>query len=236
MTFPATILISSRYCGLPQKGHGGYCCGILAKRLGGGAEVTLRAAPPLERALRVEVQEAGGLRLWDDATLVAEATAGTPGIVPPPSVSYDDATIAAAAYSGFKYHPFPECFVCGPSRQRGDGLWIFPGPISGRDMIAAPWVPDESIGHGESVVPAEVVWAALDCPGGIVLNPTGPKPVVLGRLTAELADPVEVEKRYVVVAWPLGSEGRKRFAGTAIFSDRGRLCAIARAAWFQLSA
>lgn len=232
MTTPAGILIQARYCGLPGKGHGGYCAGLLAQQIGGAAEVTLRAAPPLERALHVEVQEAGCLRLWDDSTVVAEATAGSPGIVPPPPVSLEEAAIASAAYSGFKHHPFPECFVCGPARQRGDGLRIFPGPIPGRDLIAAPWVPDHSIGDGRGGVLAEVVWAALDCPGGIALNPTGRNPVVLGRLTAELVDPVEAGKRYVVVAWPLGSEGRKRFAGTAIFSEEQKLCAIARATWF----
>ncbi len=155
-------------------------------------------------------------------------------MTPPPPVSFEEAATASAAYSGFKHHPFPTCFVCGPGRQRGDGLRIFPGPISRRDLIAAPWVPDESISDCAGVVPAEIVWAALDCPGGILLNPTGRDPVVLGRLTAELAEPVEVGHRYVVTAWPLGSEGRKRFAGTAILSEEQKLFALARATWFPL--
>lgn len=234
MTNLGAISIPTRYRGLPGKGHGGYCCGLLGKRLERAAEVTLRAAPPLERALRVEVQEAGQLRLWDDSTLVAEAAAGAPIIAPPEPVSLDEAALASAAYSGFRYHPFPGCFVCGPARQRGDGLRIFPGPVSGRDLIAAPWVPGPSVSDGRSVVPAEIVWAALDCPGGIVFNPTGPKPVVLGRLSVEIVEPLEVANRYVVVAWPLGSEGRKRFAGTAIFSDEQKLCALGRATWFAL--
>ena len=61
-----TISIPTRYCGLPGKAHGGYCCGLLGKRIEGAAQVTLRAAPPLERPLRLESQEASGLRLWDD--------------------------------------------------------------------------------------------------------------------------------------------------------------------------
>src|SRR5215472_8920194 len=51
----AAIVIRNRYSGLPGKGHGGYCCGLLGKRLGRAAEVTLRAAPPLEQALPVGV-------------------------------------------------------------------------------------------------------------------------------------------------------------------------------------
>jgi len=228
------ISIPTRYCGLPGKAHGGYCCGLLGKRIEGAAQVTLRAAPPLERPLRLESQEASGLRLWDDAMLIAEANAATLGIVPPSAVSYDDATIAAAVYSGFAYHPFPECFVCGPARTREDGLRIFPGLVSGQDVIAAPWVPDASVSEDGSLVPPEIVWAALDCPGGIALNPTGVKPVVLGRLTVEIAEPLEIGNRYVVVAWPLGTEGRKRFAGTAIFSDEQKLYALGHATWFAL--
>jgi len=155
-------------------------------------------------------------------------------MAPPPPVSLEEAATASAAYSGFKHHPFPACFVCGPGRQRGDGLRIFPGPIAGRDLIAATWVPDESIGGCAGTVPAEIVWSALDCPGGIACNPTGRNPVVLGRLAAELAEPVEVGRRYVVIAWPLGSEGRKRFAATAILSEEQKLCALARAIWFPL--
>src|SRR5215470_8529297 len=225
----AAIVIPSRYSGLPGKGHGGYCCGLLGKRLGRAAEVTLRAAPLLERALRLEEHDDGSLRLWGDGTLVAEATARTPGVEPPQPVSVEQAMIASATYSGFTYHPFPDCFVCGPARRTGDGLRIFPGPLPAREHIAAAWIPDHSLGGSGPIVPAEILWAALDCPGGIVLNPTGRTPLVLGRLTAEVTEPVEVGNRYVVVAWPLGSEGRRLFAGTAIFSEQGTLCAIARA-------
>ncbi len=131
MTPPAAILIEARYCGLPGKGHGGYCAGLLAQQLGGAAEVTLRAAPPLERALHVEVQEAGGLRLWDESTVVAEAIAGSPSIGPPPPVSLEEAAIAAAAYSGIPRPPVPRWFgLRAGSTERG---WAadLPWPHSG---------------------------------------------------------------------------------------------------------
>jgi hypothetical protein len=36
---------------------------------------------------------------------------------------------------------------------------------------------------------------------------------------------------HVVVGWPIGEEGRKRFAGSAIFTAGGGLCAYARSTW-----
>jgi hypothetical protein len=42
--------------------------------------------------------------------------------------------------------------------------------------------------------------------------------------------PAEGE-RCVVAAWPLGEEGRKLHAGTALFSADGELLALARQTW-----
>jgi hypothetical protein len=38
----------------------------------------------------------------------------------------------------------------------------------------------------------------------------------------------------VVVGWPLGQEGRKRFAGTAVFGGGGDVLGLARATWILL--
>jgi hypothetical protein len=48
-----SIIIDKRYCGPPNSGNGGYVCGRLAQHIPGGAEVTLRAPPPLEKSLDV---------------------------------------------------------------------------------------------------------------------------------------------------------------------------------------
>ena len=53
-----SIIISKRYRGPPNSGNGGYVCGRLARHIAGGAEVTLRAPPPLDKPL-----DAGGLAL-----------------------------------------------------------------------------------------------------------------------------------------------------------------------------
>ena len=39
-----------------------------------------------------------------------------------------------------------------------------------------------------------------------------------------------------VIGWKLGDEGRKHYAGTAIFDEDGDLCAWARATWIHLEA
>jgi hypothetical protein len=37
----------------------------------------------------------------------------------------------------------------------------------------------------------------------------------------------------IVTAWPLGEDGRKLYAGTALFAARGELLALARQTWIQ---
>jgi hypothetical protein len=40
-----------------------------------------------------------------------------------------------------------------------------------------------------------------------------------------------VGERHVVVGWPVGEEGRKRDAGSALYSHAGDVLAIARSTW-----
>jgi hypothetical protein len=58
--------------------------------------------------------------------------------------------------------------------------------------------------------------------------------MVLGRITADVRTDVLPGERYVVVGWPSHVEGRKHFAGTALFSERGDLIASAETTWFNL--
>jgi hypothetical protein len=154
----------------------------------------------------------------------------------PPPVSLEEAEDASTRFPYLDGHAFPHCFGCGPERAPGDGLRIFAGPVEGRDDVyAAPWTPDDSLADGTGIVRPEFVWAALDCSGGCrVANPHSTPPVVLGRLAVDLRRPVCAGRPFVVTAWPLEREGRKRTAGTALFSADGELCADARALWIEL--
>jgi hypothetical protein len=209
---------------------------MAAQFIEGPAEVTLRAPPPLERPLSVTRGGEGVVRLFDEGTLVAEAHPTVVDRDVPLGVSVEQARGAAERCEWLEGHPYPTCFVCGPERDAGDGLRIFPGPIEGRELYAAAWVPDDSLGDASGNVRPEFAWAALDCPSGIVTDLFGEVGVMLlGQLAADLIQPLRVGKTYVVTAWPLRREGRKLNTASALFSERGDLNAVARARWIELA-
>jgi hypothetical protein len=226
------LLIDPRFCGPSESANGGYTCGLVANALGQPAEVTLRRPPPLGRPLRLEKREDWAV-LLDGDQLVAEGRLAPVDLEAPDPVSYEDAELAARSYAGFERHAFPACFVCGPEREPGDGLRIFAGPVRGRELVAAPWVPDDSLAGADGLVRPEFVWAALDCPGVFALGFPSLGETVLGRLTAELHAPVRAGERYVVSGWALGRDGRKLYAGTALTDAAGELCGLARATWIM---
>jgi hypothetical protein len=219
-----TIVIPRRFRGPAESGNGGYVCGLLAGFVEGDAvEVTLRRPPPLDRSLAV-TRDGGSVRLFDGKLLVAEAVAADLELGAPAAISWDDAVAASTGYVGFEEHAFPECFVCGPAREPDDGLRVFAGPVAGAEgVVAAPWVARE--------VSSEIVWAAIDCPGAFAVGVSARGETVLGRMTARVVRlPVEGE-RCISIGWPLGEDGRKLYAGTALFSGAGGLLALARQTW-----
>ena len=217
------LTIDPRFNGPPGSANGGYTCGLLAEAFGAPAEVTLRRPPPLGRPLEV-VSVDGAVRLLDGEAVVAEAVASDVELELQPAVGHDEAERAAARYPGFERHAFPTCFVCGPARAEGDGLRIFAGPVRDRDVFAAPWVAPADVAP-------PLVWAALDCPGAIAVGFPDRGETLLGRFAARLDRVPAPGERCVVVAWPLGEDGRKLYAGTALFSETGEPLAGARATW-----
>jgi hypothetical protein len=226
------VTIDPRFRGPPASGNGGYTCGLVARFVTGPAEVTLRRPPPLGRPLRVERSD-GAVALYDGEALVAEGAPAVVEVDPPGPVAFEAAERAAARYPGFEEHAFPTCFVCGPQRNPGDGLRIFASPVEGRDVVAAPWIPAADLADGDGAVCGEFVWAALDCPGAFAVGFSGRGEIVLGRLAARIDRRPGVGERCVVVGWPLGEDGRKLYAGTALFSETGELYAVARATWIE---
>jgi len=102
----------------------------------------------------------------------------------------------------------------GADRAAGDGLRIFPGPLPGGDLWAAPWTPDPSVADQDGLVVPAVVWAALDCPGGFAAG-VGDTRMVLGRMVVGVRARPRAGTAYCLVAWRGGPvDGRKRPAGS----------------------
>lgn len=216
-----SITIARRYRGPIDSGNGGYVAGALAAFVDGPAEVTLRLPPPLDRPLAVVEDDDGRVLLLDGEAVVAEAEPGSPEIEPPASVSFDEAGDASARHVHWGGENFGECFSCGD--RPDDGLCVHVGPVAGRDVQAAPWTARE--------VTPEVVWAAIDCAGAYAVGGPGRGEVLLGRMAAEIRRLPEEGERCVVVAWPLGEDGRKLHAGTALLAEDGDVLALARQTW-----
>lgn len=254
------LVIEHRFRGPPRSGNGGYVCGRLAAHLPGVAAVRLKAPPPLETELRVEVADAVA-RLLHGAEVIAEARPATLDLVAPVAPSFIEAAEAAKSYLGFRVHAFPGCFVCGPQRAEADGLRIFAGPIAAQSLtatqsltasrslaasaaalaspalVAAPWIPDRSLADDTGLVRREFLWSALDCPGAFAVLPVPEgKAVVLGELCARIDGSIVPGEACVAAGWLLQAEGRKRIVGTAIYDGAGRAVAVARATWLEVEA
>jgi hypothetical protein len=200
------VLLPYRFRGPVTSANGGYACGRLAAFVDADeVEVTLRLPPPLERPL------------------VAEARPAPVDVQPPAPVSVHDAEEAPERHVRDSSSDFGECYVCGV---REDGLEIRVGPVAGREPLhASPIVLPESA--------AELVWAAIDCPGAYAVGAEGRGEVVLGRMTARVSRVPERGEQCIVASWPLGEDGRKLFAGTALFAVDGELLALARQTWIM---
>jgi hypothetical protein len=218
------VIIPPRFNGPPGSANGGYACGLVSEALGGGFEVMLRHPPPLGVELDLV-----GHELKQGDVVIAEARRMTESVLDAPdAVSVEDAQEASKRYPGFRHHAYPTCFTCGP--ERDDGLGIFPGAVEGREgVVASPWTPREALRP-------EIVWAAIDCPSGWAVDDFQREGVLLGRMGAAIAALPTVGEPSVVIGWRIGEEGRKRFAGSALFSAGGELLAAARSTWIVPSA
>ena len=235
-----TITIEPRFNGPPESGNGGYTCGGLARFVEGeAAEVMLRLPPPIGHPMRVERGKDGSARLLDGDALIAEARPADLAAEAPTPVDAAEAALAEddSPFLDAAAHPFPTCFVCGPLREPGDGLRIFSGPVSQRDVCGARWTPDPALADADGTLPPELVWAALDCPTSVpVANEPGPdfRPIVLARLAVRILAPVRGGEPHTIVSWPIELDGRKRHSGAALHSADGELLAVGRALWIEL--
>jgi hypothetical protein len=249
------LTIPGRFRGPARSGNGGWTCGSLAEQVPSTAElptvqVTLRSPPPLETALPVRQLaadhpdnprgQAVTVLLGGD-TLVAEALEVDDELATVEQVDEPTAAEVMGHYPGLRNHPFPGCFVCGPDREPGDGLRIFPGPVPGRGgTVASLWTPAASLAVSGDLVDTGVervdtatAWAALDCVGGWSEDLEG-RPMVLGRMTCRVDALPVVGEEHVVVGQLRGSEGRKSFTASTLYDSDHRVVATAEHVWLAI--
>jgi hypothetical protein len=225
------LVIDTAYTGLPELVHGGYVAGLLTAGLGtDGSRVRLHRPVRPARALRLERPGTGLVELHDGAGLLADGVAAEILVEVPEPVAPDEARSASRRFPGAARHPFPRCVACGP--EHPGGLRVFPGPVSGRALVAAHWVPSEQLAGERGGLPPELVCAALDCPQLWALMLHSPAAtadrVVTAVLETRLEQPVLAGVPHVVVGWPIGRDGRRWLAGAAVFGPAGELCAVGR--------
>lgn len=219
-------------------GHGGYVVGLLSTNIRGAAQVTLRKPAPLGVPLDIVLTEHGWeLRNGDD--VIAEATSAKLELdVPaPPSV---DAARAAQDKSPSRWHErgvHPTCFGCAQFRDDDIGLGIGVGPVhvDGVDLVAATWRPRAEHADADGVVDPHIVVAAIDCPGAMAFIAYEQGAGLLGRMVVEQFGPVVAGTDYIVMAWQIGTDGRKLFAGTALTTADGEVLAASRQTWFPMN-
>ena len=228
------VSIPGRFNGPPSSGNGGYSCGVLAAFIEGPARIRLHAPPPLDAPLRVTVTDAGDVEMHDGETLVGSGISASVDLELLPAPSLEEADAASERFVCYENHVFPTCFVCGPGRPAHDGLELFPGPVSNWNLLACPWRPEADLLDDAGNTRPEVVWSALDCPGYFAAMGENIRPALLGELHGELRATVPGDQPLVVYCWPLGGEGRKLYAGTAIATAAGEVLACSKSTWILL--
>lgn len=240
------LIVPARFRGPAVSGNGGWTSGALASMVpvepapGSAAgdrppavEVTLRRPPPLDTPLPVVTTPTSARCEVAEAVIVDRDL----WLVEP--VSAEAAAEAEAAYPGLRRHPFPTCFACGPGREPGDGLRIFPGRVAdstrGGRRAAATWTPHASVATaaGDQEVSPPVTWAALDCIGGWAEDLEN-RPMVLGRMTTRVVARPTVGEQHVVVGERLDRQGRKTFTAATLYTADGRVLAQSEHVWIAV--
>jgi len=228
-----TLIIERRFHGPPDSGNGGYVCGRLAAFIDGCAKVRLMIPPPLDVPLQV-VKKPGGVELLDLGRVVAKAWPGHVDLDIPDCPSLAEARAASRHFGGFKHHPFPSCFVCGPDRKEGEGLRIFAGPTAGNDGVSCPWMADASLCDRNGQLYPWFVWCALDCPSGWAVPDFEGRPAVLGEMSVQINAEVRCGQQLIISGWEIGRDGRKHHTGSALYNAAGDVLASAKATWFEI--
>jgi hypothetical protein len=227
---PGQITVDSQFCGIADRGQGGYLAGLVAGLTTEPVQVDFRNPIPLDEPLSVS-ERGDRIMVQSGDTVILERRSGSPPARVPEFVDLDMATRArdlaesnVPAYVG-------SCFSCGT---RPDTLRVHAGP-TGDGRFATPYVPPAWVAP-EGFVDAPFIWAPLDCASGWALAWHPPQPVaVTATYTVHVHQPVHPGHEYIVVAetepdW----RARRRNAWSALYTTDGELMASTESLWIRL--
>lgn len=233
------LTIPKRFVGPPDSGNGGYVAGIFAALTDtkSPVEVTLRSPIPLDTPM--EVKRGEGTVILNGETLIAEVRESELDLEIPSPPSWDEALSARAeSYSfGNRHNPFfpnregfhPICFCCGAEHETG--LKVYAAPVLNHEQVAAIWSTKLAWAEDSGYLPEAFLWTALDCPGQFAYMADNIRTGMLGRMTAQILTTAKAGSEYMVTGWRIGVEGKKHFAGTAIFDRDENIIGMAKSIW-----
>lgn len=235
-----TITIADRFRGPPQSGNGGYVAGVAASLLDTDrpVEVTLRSPIPLDNPLTV-YRGSEYTSIMHGETLIAEVREGELDLDIPAPPDWESALSAQpespsfmnminpAIPNGTGFHPI--CFCCGADHE--DGMNVYASAVHGGEQVAAIWQTKSEWADPDGFLPDAFLWTALDCPGQFAFMAADIITGMLGRMTGQIKHRAQAGKEYLVTGWRVNIEGKKHFAGTAIFDRDENLLAAAKSVW-----
>ncbi|MTE14529.1 PaaI family thioesterase [Nocardia aurantiaca] len=237
MTQAQALTIPAHIHGYPQVAFGGYLAGLLAANTGADTvRVDFRRVVPVGTPILLSRPEPGhaALTAVDDALLV-QASPAALTLDPIPAPPWSDAVNAVEAALSSPHRAVTDCYGCGVACDPGRGLRLFPWRVPGTEIMAAAWTPDPGLADDNGELPPEVVWSALDCPGGLaafIFSRMGQGAFTAAMTATQLA-PITAGSDYISHAWAMHHDGRKHTVGVALSTSDGDLCALSEALWIE---
>ncbi|MCW5748641.1 MAG: hypothetical protein KIT36_20800 [Alphaproteobacteria bacterium] len=232
-----TIVIDQRFNGPRLSGNGGYVAGVVAQHVDrdGAVEVTLRAPVPLDTAMTLRPDGDGRHALTHAGRLICEARAVALDLDPPGLQDWSTAEHLSATGGSGADSDFQWCLVCGRGRAVGDGLRVLGQRVGTTPVSLSIYRPHTAHAAADGRIDSAFLWGTLDCPGAWAVQEADDlRPAMTGRMTGRVMYRPEPGEDCMVVGWRLGAQGRKLFAGTALYTRTGILCAMAATTWIVI--
>ncbi|MFF8352639.1 hypothetical protein ACF063_04225 [Streptomyces chartreusis] len=235
MTTSDAIVVPELYVGYPEVAFGGYIAGVLAERSGARTvRVDFRGPVPVEVPVRIAETADEGVELGEAERPLAAARPAELPLEVPAAPSWDEADTAAERFRAAPPSGVVDCFGCG-LRTADRGLRVHGTPVPDLGLVASAWTPSHAFADADGLLPTQLVWGALDCPGhwaGRFLG-TLRAGAVTASLTGTVLRPVVAGEPHISYAWLVSESGRKHTMGVALATAEGELCGVSEALWID---